>query len=569
MILFRKFKDILRGSPVVRAVVYVALFSGILGISLFIGKKVLRPPVIISIEPELGSPGDIMIIKGKNFGSSKGSSYVSISGSKITESGYLMWTDREIQVKIPMNVRDGLVVVGNSAGKSYPSFFANQNGIPVLVRSDPETTIPVITSMSQVAGIGNTITISGKNFGSVRGISKVFFTANREDIQSEQMLQQSGDTFFIPAGESDFDYVAWDDAEIRVRVPDGAATGPVYVMTDRGSSSYERLTVPFNSGKKSFYNKRTYVIQTGALFDAGKSQQEGLVTLYMPRPCVSASQPSVSLNDCVPEPLIKDDAKNVIFQKQINPLAPPVQRYSQSYVVSVYSVASNVTAKNIATYRDTKSRLYLSFTAQDPLIPAKNETVISLMNTIVGKETNPYRKAYLIYDYMLKNYSIEKKVRTGNVNALELLRRKTGDAYDWTVVFCSLCRAAGIPCVPVSGIIALRDNACFSHWWAELYFENFGWFPVDPALGRGMEVELFVPIEDSSSYYFGNMDSQHIAFSRGWNQIKASLINSSVVSRTRTYALQSVWEEATASSGSSHVLDYECKWNEPVITGIY
>ncbi|MBO7612987.1 MAG: hypothetical protein IKQ23_03820 [Treponema sp.] len=59
------------------------------------------------------------------------------------------------------------------------------------------------------------------------------------------------------------------------------------------------------------------------------------------------------------------------------------------------------------------------------------------------------------------------------------------------------------------------------------------------------------------------MDNQHIIFSRGWTQIKPSLLNSKIVYRPRTYALQSVWEEASDS-----MLNYSSLWNNPTIIGI-
>ena len=60
------------------------------------------------------------------------------------------------------------------------------------------------------------------------------------------------------------------------------------------------------------------------------------------------------------------------------------------------------------------------------------------------------------------------------------------------------------------------------------------------------------------------MDSQHIAFSRGFHQIKQSALNSKIVYRPRTYALQSVWEEAGDATSS-----YSSLWNNPMILGIY
>ena len=165
---------------------------------------------------------------------------------------------------------------------------------------------------------------------------------------------------------------------------------------------------------------------------------------------------------------------------------------------------------------------------------------------------------------MIENYSINEKVRTGNVSALDLPKRKTGDAYDFAILFTALCRARGIPSIPVSGVIVESNSSAKTHWWSEVYFEDFGWMPVDPALGAGLEFKAFSSVKNPAEFYFGNMDNQHVAFSRGWHQIKPAFINGKTVFRPRTYALQSIWEEA-----GSTVSSYSSLWNNPAIIGIY
>ena len=64
---------------------------------------------------------------------------------------------------------------------------------------------------------GQTTTIVGQGFGADRGTSKVVFFAGKEP--------------------SDSDYLAWSDVQIQVRVPTGARTGTVQVITGSGSDS--------------------------------------------------------------------------------------------------------------------------------------------------------------------------------------------------------------------------------------------------------------------------------------------------------------------------------------------
>ena len=64
---------------------------------------------------------------------------------------------------------------------------------------------------------GQTVSIVGEGFGGIKGTGKVIFFADKE-----------------PSGS---DYIAWSDGQIQVRVPTGARTGTMQVVTGGGSDS--------------------------------------------------------------------------------------------------------------------------------------------------------------------------------------------------------------------------------------------------------------------------------------------------------------------------------------------
>ena len=183
MSIISSYKNLLRQSPLARTVSWIVLLAGVVFLFRAVSHNVKRKPNIQTINPLIGAPGDEMVITGSGFGSSRGTSYVEIAGSRITSSAYKVWTDSKISFILPSNVQDGLVIVGTSAGKSEPAFFANEIGIPVAVRMDPGSSIPTIASVSHDAAvIGQVITITGSNFGSARGTSEIYFSANRDDV---------------------------------------------------------------------------------------------------------------------------------------------------------------------------------------------------------------------------------------------------------------------------------------------------------------------------------------------------------------------------------------------------
>ena len=220
--------------------------------------------------------------------------------------------------------------------------------------------------------------------------------------------------------------------------------------------------------------------------------------------------------------------------------------------------------KNIKPFSDKSRVLYTTFTKSDQLIKSDDEEFVEFAKKIVKKETNPYNQAKLIYDYMLENFSLEQKLRKTGSLPSDLLNNKEGDAWDFAIVYTTLLRALKIPSLPVSGILVDSELNAKPHWWTEVYIENLGWIPVDIALAAGLEYKSFKTIEDPAKFYFGSLDSQHIIFSRGFNDVKPTLSNGFAVYKERTFALQSIWEE---SSGGT--VNYSSLWNDPVIAGIY
>ena len=573
MRLGRTFSVLFRSYPLFRAgsIVFCCLLC--LGIISFITLETKKLPEITEISPTVGTAGDVMTIRGEHFGDERGTSdYVEIGGSRLTAHGYLTWSDTLIRIVLPTNVQDGLVVVATRHGRSKPGFFANEADIPVEVPPDTQTSLPVITSLTPLTGsYGTLVTISGMNFGTVRGSGAVFFSANRDDA-SQTTFTASGkndaagefNLQYIPASESNYDYEYWSDGEIRVRIPDGAASGSLYVQTEKGTSNVMQAEIRLPAGTKSYTGRRTYVLQLTEDVEDVDSKNATSVTLRVPRPLVTAAQPMADVTECKPAPVIADYRNTIIHQVELARAATRKIKFTQQFVVAVYAVQTSVDAKNVRPFSEKNRVLYRATTQPDNLIQSNDEAVIAKAKEIVGKETNPYLQAKLVYDYMLATYGFPSRFTRENATALDMLRKERGDAYDFAVLYTTLVRALGIPCLPVSGILVDADLHVQPHWWSEFYIEHFGWIPVDIALAKGLNYKAFKQPNDARAFYFGNLDAQHIAFSRGWNEVKPALVNSKIVRRAKSYALQSIWEESSEGK-----VNYSTLWNDPVVLGVY
>lgn len=558
------FNYFIKKSPIIRTIGWICFAIIFAFVSIILGIRVKQKPEIYSIVPPMGAPGDLVIISGNEFGNVKDTSYVEFAGCKLTSSSYISWKNDEIKVILPPNIQDGLVFVGIKNIRSKPAFFANVTTAPVAVTSSIQSTMPIITGLSpEKITPGTLLTISGSNFGNSRDKSKVYFSSNREKMQIDEGT--SNETFeYICADENDFDYEYWSDSEIRVYIPDGAIGGVVFVETSKGKSAQRNIYIDNKAGTKSYLNPKTYVIQITADIDDNSNDKDSSIVLRVPRPFESSAQPSVKLIECNPEPIIPDYQHTVIHQIQNSKGLNTKKTFTQNFAITVYETRTTVTAAKLNSISSINKQLYSASTKADEIILSSNDEIKNLLSLIIKKETNPYNIAVLVYNYMLANYQIIQNPRTGKISPLDMLDSKKGDAYDFAVVFTSLIRAAGIPAFIDSGVLIGLDLHAKNHWWTEIYLPGFGWFPVDCALGAGLEYQNWQKDINAETFYFGNLDGQHILFSRNWNEIKPSSPNNKTVQKTRSFALQSIWEEASGKS-----IKYSSFWAEPSVIGVY
>ena len=168
-------------------------------------------PRITSVSPRRVQHNQVVTVTGSNFGSSRGSSTIRIGSVVIPSSWLASWSNTRIRFRVPTNVRSGNVTVRTSAGTS--------NAIRL------EITSPYLASVSPVSvKPGDRLTLTGANFGSRRGSGYVLFTPN-----------------VWPTASSD--YVTWSDSRIVVKVPAGARSGDVKVVTGAGTSEAKRIVV--------------------------------------------------------------------------------------------------------------------------------------------------------------------------------------------------------------------------------------------------------------------------------------------------------------------------------------
>ncbi len=134
-----------------------------------------------------------------------------------------------------------------------------------------------------------------------------------------------------------------------------------------------------------------------------------------------------------------------------------------------------------------------------------NHPVIqNALKEALGQEKNPYWIARKLYNYLIGQMYYEM---VGGWNtAPVVLERGNGSCSEYSFVYISLCRAAGLPARYVGAISLRGDDSSMDdvfHRWVEIYLPDYGWISVDPSGG-----DKILPRDQANS--FGVLKNQYL-----------------------------------------------------------
>ncbi len=517
-----------------------------------------RFPEIERISPAIAEPGDKLTITGKFFGDDKNGGRVVVSELPSPNSSILEWNDSKISLIIPEEMSGGLLSVVTDYGASREVvIFTNRRHLPVVASEYLNPGNPYITRFEPKNGpVGTLLTITGLNLGLEKGESRVDFTwisaKDSSDIDSST---------FVRALDYDQDYVSWRDREIVVRVPDGASSGSIKVTTDKGESNTVYYEVKDAVGSKLFRDRRVFHVQYEIDVRTIAANPGGGLYLWVPRVLETPEQRNVKLVSVRPEPLIENFKGFMLFF--LEDLQPGQNRkVILDFIFSRYAVETKVNAARVKADYDETRKLYRAFTVANSILPVGDKRIAAVASALVKKQRNPYRKAWVIYSYVANRLAYA--VKPASAGVADAITTRQGDSRTYSFLFCSLARSAGIPARPVAGYLVDSKGGAHRHLWAEFYIEKFGWIPVDAALGDDARIGNFSGRPNARAYYFGNLDNQHIALSRGLVELSRMNPQGRTVHRDGIASLQTIHEEA-----NGHLYSYTSRWSGLKLIGIY
>ena len=179
--------------------------------------------------------------------------------------------------------------------------------------------------------------------------------------------------------------------------------------------------------------------------------------------------------------------------------------------------------------------LFSYYTAATELMPTGG-IVGETSRKIVGDATTDLEKAKRIYDWVVTNSSRNPKTRgcgLGNVAFMLQTGDLSGKCADINGLYVALARASGIPARDLYGIrvapsrfgyhsLGANSNVITKsqHCRAEVYLQQYGWVPVDPADVRKVMLEepptnltLDDPkVADARKALFGTWEGNYVAY---------------------------------------------------------
>ncbi|MBP7497346.1 MAG: hypothetical protein KA792_06765 [Bacteroidales bacterium] len=151
--------------------------------------------------------------------------------------------------------------------------------------------------------------------------------------------------------------------------------------------------------------------------------------------------------------------------------------------VSTFNLRYYIYPDKVGKTEDIPLEIKKMFLADDEKYQKNNPVIQKGLKEAIGDEKNLYWSARKIYNYVMSHLYYE--MSGGWNTAPTVLARGNGSCSEYSFVFISMCRAAGIPARYVGSIYreapVFYDDAF--HRWIEIYLPGYGWIPVDPTIG--------------------------------------------------------------------------------------
>jgi len=227
------------------------------------------------------------------------------------------------------------------------------------------------------------------------------------------------------------------------------------------------------------------------------------VRCWLPFPRIDDQQIAVNLISSSPKKYIlapeNYPQRTIFFEQKVENTKPMVFEVEYEYIT--HASYMRVDADKVEPY--DRDELYTKYTREHCPHILFTPYLKNLASEIVGKETNPYNKAWRIYDWITHNvkYALTCEYSTYENVSEYVATNLQGDCGMQALLFITLCRISRIPARWQSGWYIDKFKAS-PHDWAQFFIKPYGWLFADASFGgrRVHDPKLH-------KFYFGNIDN--------------------------------------------------------------
>ncbi len=215
------------------------------------------------------------------------------------------------------------------------------------------------------------------------------------------------------------------------------------------------------------------------------ARQEGLVPAQMPDLGMNALIP---LNRAIDRP---NAARSVVYRVTVKGDEDPATLFVQDNRQTVRNVKGNSFELEVRAVREPAevggaSSAKEEFLKSTYFLDSADEKVQALARRVVGRETDPWRKALAIEKWVHDNMRPSSSI--GFATASQVARDLEGDCRQHAMLMAALCRAAGVPARTALGLVYVDDDGkkpvLGFHMWTEVWVQG-QWLGLDAVWGQG------------------------------------------------------------------------------------
>lgn len=175
--------------------------------------------------------------------------------------------------------------------------------------------------------------------------------------------------------------------------------------------------------------------------------------------------------------------RTIYFEQIVDDKGTP-PKFVAEYEFTAHAYVPTLDLELVKPYDDSNDGEYIDFTSQRAPHIVFTSEVKKLVKEIVGDETNPLKKAQLIFNWVSENLPWVSEMEYSTIPSLSKkgIAARCGDCGVQNTTFVTLCRAAGVPARWQSGF-GTKPGQENMHDWAEIYVEPWGWLPADASYG--------------------------------------------------------------------------------------